>query len=100
MRDVQDGHACLAVDCAEKLDHLLAGLLVQGAERLVEQQNARPERQRPSQGSSLGLAAAESLRPALKQVANAEQLGQLGDTLLDRGTVPAADRQGEGEVLA
>ncbi len=57
MGDQQEGDADGALQALELELHRLAQLLVEGGERLVEQQHLRLERQRARQGDALALAA-------------------------------------------
>ena len=68
VRDVQRRHAGHAADVLQQGTHLLPGLVVQGAERFVQAQDARAERQGAAQGHALPLAAAQPARPAVQQV--------------------------------
>ena len=58
------GHVDLVVQPAQPVAQLLADLGVEGAERLVEQQHRRLDRQRPGQRHPLPLAAGELARAA------------------------------------
>ncbi len=60
--DEDEGDADLALDLAELQLHLLAQLLVQGAQGLVEQQHLRPADQGAGQGHALALAAGKLAR--------------------------------------
>jgi hypothetical protein len=55
--DEDEGDADGPLQGAQLNLHLLAQLLVQGAERFVQQQHLRPFDQRPGQGDTLALAA-------------------------------------------
>ena len=57
MGDVDEGLAGLAVDVLELLLERLAQLVVDGRERLVEEQDLRVESERTGQGDTLALAA-------------------------------------------
>ena len=59
MRDVDDRHAEPAMKALDFGLHLLAQVLVECGERLVEQQQLRLEDDRPRQGDALLLAAAD-----------------------------------------
>ena len=77
VRDHDGRHAGLFQQVAQLAAQRLAGGGVQRRERLVEQEQAGPRRQRPGQGHALLLAAGELGRPAPQQRAHAEPLGQL-----------------------
>ena len=64
MRDVHERDADLVLDPLELELHLLAELEVERAERLVEEQHARPVDERARQGDALLLAARELARLA------------------------------------
>ena len=81
--DVQRGHPGLGADAGQQIAHLAAGFVVQGAERFVQAQNPRAERQRAAQRHALAFAAAEAARLAMQQVSDAQQFGQLANPLPD-----------------
>ena len=62
--DVDEGDADLPLERLELDLHLLAELQVEGAERLVEEQDARAVDQRAGEGHALALAAGELAGPA------------------------------------
>ena len=61
--------------------HLLAQLEVERAQRLVEQQHARPVDERARQGDALALAARELARLAPRELAEAHERERLGGAL-------------------
>ncbi len=65
VRDVDDGGAELAADAQDLELERLAELLVQRAERLVHQQQPRPEHDRPGERDALLLAARQLARIAV-----------------------------------
>ncbi len=65
------------MEAAEPVAQLLADLGVEGAERLVEQQHLRLDRQGPGQGHALALAAGELGRQAVGELLEVHQLEQL-----------------------
>ena len=71
MRDVQRRHAREPLHRAEQRDHVGAHVLVEGAERLVEQENARLVRQRSPQRDALALSTGEVARVALRELLQA-----------------------------
>ena len=62
VRDEQAGHVNLVVQAAQPGSQLFAHLGVEGAERLVQQQDLGPRRQRPRQRHPLALAAGKLRR--------------------------------------
>ena len=68
---------------AQPAAQLLAHLGVERAERLVEQQHARLDRQRPGQGHALPLAAGELRGIALGEALELDQLEQPHHPLAD-----------------
>ena len=79
--------------------HLLAQLQVEGAERLVEEQDGRAVDERPGEGDALGLAAGDLGRLAALEAGQLDELEHLGDALLDLGVVDVRPAQAEGDVL-
>ena len=87
VRDEDEGDANLALNLFELNLHLLAKLLVEGAERLIEQQHARLQDQRARQGDALPLTTRELVRKPICHVSEAHLLEGGGDALalLDLG---------------
>ena len=79
------GQAHLLVQPAQPAAQLLPDLGVERAERLVEQQHARLDRQRAGQGHALALAAGELRGIALGEALELDQLEQAHDPLADLG---------------
>ena len=73
------GHVHLVVQPAQPVAQLLADLRVEGAERLVEQQHGRLDRQRPGQRHPLPLAAGELRGQPVGELREVHQLEQLLD---------------------
>ena len=84
VRDVDDGGADGAMDALDLDLHLLAQLLVQRAERLIHQQQARPRNQRARHRHALLLAARELARIALRKMRELHQREHLGDARMRR----------------
>ena len=99
MRDEDARHVDLVVQPAQPLPQLLPHLGVEGAERLVEQQHLRLDRQRPGQGHALPLAAGELRGIAICQPVQPNQVQQFLTRAFDLGCSAAADAQAEGHVL-
>ncbi|KAG1089395.1 hypothetical protein G6F40_013318 [Rhizopus arrhizus] len=97
--DHHAGHARRFDDADQFQLHLRAQLLVQGAHRLVQQQQLRPLGQRPRQRHALLLATGQLVRLALAQVAHLHQFQHLADALADRVLAQAILLQPEGDVL-
>ena len=77
---------------------VLADLRVEGAERLVEQQHVRLDRERPGQRHPLALAPGELRRIALGEPVELDQAQQLVHAGVDLGLRPLADLQTEADV--
>ena len=88
---------------AQPAAQLLAHPRVERAERLVEQQHARLQRQRARQRDALALAAGELRRVAAAEAVELDQVEQLARPASRicafGGRSPAADAQAEGDVL-
>ena len=79
---------------------LLADLGVEGAERLVQQQQLGLDGQGPGQGHALALAPRQLRRVPVGQVIDLDQVEQLVDLGPDLGLGPLADLEAEGHVPA
>ena len=79
VRDDDEGDAERLLDVDQLELRVLAQLLVERAERLVEQQQLRPLDQRARERHALPLAAGELVRLALGELAELHQLEHLGD---------------------
>jgi len=80
--------------------HADAQVGVEGAQRLVEQQDLRFGDESARNGDALLLAAGKLADPAIEELAELHQLGDLVDLGLDRRLVVTAERQAEGDVAA
>ena len=78
---------------------LLAQLLVERAERLVEQQHLRPLGDGAGERHALPLAAGELVGLALGELLHLDELQHLGDARLDLGLRHLVLLQAEGDVL-
>ena len=81
MGDVERRGAALTQDGAHVGGQLLAQGPVQGGQGLVEQQQPRRRRQRPSQGHPLCLPAGQGRHPTLLEAGQADELKHLAHTL-------------------
>ena len=101
--DEHGGVAGLAVQLAQPAAQVLAHLGVERAERLVEQQHARLDRQGAGQGHALALAAGQLVGEALVEAAELHQLQQLQAAAADLGGSRAflarAHAQAESDVV-
>ena len=75
------------------------GLGVEGAERLVEQQDVGLRGQRPGDGDALAHAARELLRQGVGELGEAHDAEQLVDPLGAAGLRPARDLEPELDVV-
>ena len=83
--DDHEGHAELVLDVHQLELGFLAQLLVEGAERLVEQQHLRPLGERAGKRHALALAAGELARIALGKLLELDEAQHLADALRDLG---------------
>ena len=90
----------LVVQAAQPLAQLGADLGVERAERLVEQQHPRLDRERAGERHALALAAGELGRVALGEAGEPDDPQQLVDARLDLVLGLLADRQAEADVVA
>ena len=79
MGHVDERDPDLLLDALELDLHLLAQLEVEGAERLVEQQDGRPVDERPGQGHALRLAARDLAGLATFEAWQLDELEHLRD---------------------
>src|SRR5581483_6715920 len=104
VRDEDRGVAGAIVQRAEPAPQILAHLRIERAERLVEQQHARLDRERARERNALLLPAGELVRIALLQSRQLHELEQFLHATLDLGcggTMPfVAHAQAERDVLA
>ena len=98
--DQDGGDVDLVVQAAQPLAQLRADLRVERAERLVEQQHARLDRERAGERHALALAARELARVALVVAGEADDAEQLVDALADLVLRALADAHAEGDVVA
>ena len=77
--DEDRGHVDFGMQRAQPLPQFLAHLGVERAERLVEQQDARLDRQRPCQRNALALAAGQLARIAIGKPVELHQIQQFLD---------------------
>ena len=89
----------LLLDPLELDLHLLAELEVEGAERLVEEEDRRPVDQGPGEGDPLRLAAGDLGRLARLKAGQLDELEHLGHAALDLGALDALPAQPERDVL-
>ena len=87
-------------DGAELDPQLLAQLVVEIDQRLVEQQQLGVLGQRPADRGALLLAARELGREPVQEVIDPQQARHLGHPGVDLGLRTAGEAQGRGDVLA
>ena len=100
MGDVDHGDAEPLVQVPDLVLHVLAQLLVEGAERLVHQHELGLEDQRPGERDALLLAAGELRRAAAGEAAHLHHVERALHLRLDLGLGQLAHLEREGEVLA
>ena len=84
----------------ERGAHVDAQLRVEVRQRLVHEERARLAHDRASHRDALALSAGECRRPALEQLREPEQLGDLVDAASDLRLLRPADLQAVAEVVA
>ncbi len=99
MGDDNEGDADLVLHTFELELHLLAQLLVEGAERLVEQQHPRPLDPRAGQRDALALAAREAVGLAVAEAGKLGHLQDIADPAGYLGARQALHFQAVGNVL-
>ena len=97
---VDERDADLLLDGLELDLHLLAELEVERAERLVEEQDARPVDERAGERDPLALAARQLAGLALVVALEADHPERLGDARRPLGLRDLADHQAVGDVVA
>ena len=97
---VDHGDAEALVQVLDLELHVLAQLLVEGAERLVHEDQLGLEDEGPGEGDALLLAAGELRRAAAGEAAHLHHVEGARDLGVDLGLGELADLQREGEVLA
>ncbi|MNO34326.1 hypothetical protein D3C76_243580 [compost metagenome] len=99
MGHVDHGHAQSLVNVLDFHLHVLAQLLVQGAERFIHQYQLRFEHQRPGQGHALLLAAGQLAGIALGERIELDHVQHALHAFADIGLAEVAHRQRECKVL-
>ncbi|MNT19628.1 hypothetical protein D3C72_1548960 [compost metagenome] len=99
MGDVDKRNAQLFVDAFEFQLHVLTQAFVEGAQRLVHQQDAWAIHQRPGECDTLLLAAGQLRRVAVLEAFQARQCQRLLDPNPGFGGRYFAQVEGEGDVL-
>ncbi len=91
---------CLVVEAAQPDAELLAHARVEGAERLVEEQDTGLDGERAGERHTLPLAARKLCRVAVGEAVELDEAQQLVDALGDLRLRPASDLEAERDVLA
>ena len=99
MRDVQDGRAERSMELADFVLHLLAQVLVEGAERLIHQQQAGIVDSGASKSDALLLPARKLLGPARAEMRQANDLEHALDPSGDLAGTELAQAQRKRDVL-
>ena len=99
MGDVDERDAELVLDALQKELHLLAELEVERAERLVEQQHARPAHERPGQRDALLLPSRQLARLPMPDAAQVDEPKHVLDATLDLALLHALTLQPESDVV-
>ena len=99
MRDVDHGGADLAMDALDLDLHLLAQILVERAQRLVEQEHIRIENEAARERDTLLLTAGQLARIPVGKAAEPHEIKHLVDARLHVPLGEAAHLQGKDHVL-
>src|SRR5712691_7852917 len=99
MGDVDGGDADFALQALELDLHVVAKLLVEGAERLVEEEHGGPRDEGPRQGHPLLLAPGELARIARAIGREPDQRERLADAALELPALHPRHAEPEGDVL-
>ncbi len=99
VRDEDDSRKRLLPDPQQLVVHPLAGHLVEGAERLVHQQERRRERERPRDRDALLHPARELPGMVLLEAGQLDEVDHLADAGLAALAVPAGHLERQGDVL-
>ena len=99
VRDDHRGRVRLVVQAPQPVAQLLAHACVERAERLVEQQHLRVDRERTGEPHALALATRELGRVAVAEPRQLHELEQLGHALLDLRARPAANLEPERNIV-
>jgi hypothetical protein len=96
---VDEDGARFLEDAGDLGAQLLAQLVVEVRQGLVEKDEARVLHERAGQGAALLLAARQLQGPALEVRAEAHEVGRFPDALVDLGARPAQEAERRGDVL-
>ena len=99
VRDVEHGHAHVAVDALDLELHLLAKIPVEGAQRLVHQEEPGVEYQGAGQSHPLLLPAGKLPRQAITEPCEVHHVERAPHLSLDRRFRLPAHLEGEGDVV-
>ena len=99
MGDQNEGDADLALQAAQLNLHLFAHLLVQGAERFIQQQHLRLQDQRPGQRHPLALTTRQGMGGAVAVAAKPDHRQRLGHPLGHVATAQPFAAQTETDVF-
>ena len=100
MRDDQRGNADALLQLAQLDLHGLTQVLIERAERLVEQQNLGAGHDRPRERNTLLLSAGQLRRKAFRQAVDAYEAQRALDPLGDLGARTAPHLEAERDVVA
>ena len=99
MRDEHRGDPGLALQLRDHLAHLQAQLRVEIRQRLVHEEEARPDHHRAGQRDALALAAGEFRRAALRESLQSHALERLSDAFAHIRLADVARAQAIGDVV-
>lgn len=100
MGDVEEGDAGALADVGEDIADVGAGVVIKGGKGFVEAQDLRVEGEGAAEGDALGFAAGETQGQAVEEMGESEPGGEFVDAFGNARGGPAADVEGEAEVLA
>ena len=98
MRDEHDGDVQLAVDATQQVEHILRGLGVEGARRLVGEKYARMRGERASDADTLLLPAGKLAGILVRVLGEPHEFKQLGDSAVAIVRTPVVAHQRVGDV--
>jgi hypothetical protein len=98
--DVEEGDSGALSDVGEDIADVGAGVVIEGGEGFVEAEDLRVEGEGAAEGDTLGFTAGETLGETVEQMCKPKPGSEFVDAFGNAGGGPAADIEGEAEMLA